>query len=350
MRMNEAGKQNIYFQFFFWSILFLFVAAKDYEQYNPADLSEVISYDLCHWLFQIIGANFFYFILIRRFFDRRKYLMFSLYFVISVYLISVINRIFTVYVAEPFFADYPKDSLLSIVTDLKYLSFHYAFPIVTGAFVFISVMFMIRYKNEKQNTTQLLKERAELELKSLKAQLNPHFLFNTLNNIYSLSLISSEKTSESIIRLSDILDYILYKGGNKLVPVKDELRIIDDYIELERLRYDTGLQIRKVEKIGFPNMIPPLLYLSLVENAFKHGAGTMSNQVVITIFIETDEERSVFSIENTCVADEKGRDKGIGLSNIEEQLKLQYKNQFSFHILRENNIFKVEVTTPANDN
>ncbi|MGL6126066.1 sensor histidine kinase [Chryseobacterium artocarpi] len=350
MKSGSASylKQNFYFQLAFWSALFLFGAARSYDDYNGGIFKQLIIYNLCHWIFQILGANFIYYILILHFFDRKKYLRFSIYLIISLYIISVINRIFIVYIAEPFFTKESKDSLINIFTDLKYLLFHYTFPIISGAFIFISIMFIIRYKDEKENNIRLEKEKAELELKSLKSQLNPHFLFNTLNNIYSLSLSNSDKTSTSISQLSDILDYILYKGQKKWVSVSDELTVVDHYIALESLRYsDQRLKIIKDIHGNSSQPIPPLLYLTLVENAFKHGAGKSSEQTEIKIKFEANEKFSVFTIENTFNNPLECNKKAIGLQNIKKQLEHHYQDHFTFTISKENNIFNAKIITPS---
>lgn len=342
------NQQNIYFQLFFWIALFLFGIARAYDDYNGGMFKQLIIYNFCHWIFQILAANFIYYILIRQLFDRKRYAEFIFYLIVSLYFISVANRIFIVNVAEPFFTNEPKDSLISIFADIKYLLFHYTFPIISGAFIFISIMFFIRYKDEKENTAQLEREKTELELKSLKSQLNPHFLFNTLNNIYSLSIINSDKTSQSISQLSDILDYILYKGQKKWVAVTEELSIIDNYIALESLRYsDERLTITRTTALTSSNFIPPLLYLTLVENAFKHGAGKSSDPTEIKIELETHAQHSIFRIQNTYRDVSDDGKKGIGLQNIKRQLEHYYQGHFSFHISSENNIFNVEIITPS---
>lgn len=341
-------KQNICFQLLFWTALFVFGIARMYGEYDDGISWEIIIYNFCHWIFQIAGANFIYFVLIRNFFDRKNYFAFSLSLIFSLYVISVVNRIFIVYLAEPFFISVPKDSFYSIFTDIGYLWTHYIFTIISGTFIFVSVMFVIRYKDEKENTAKLQKEKAELELKSLKSQLNPHFLFNTLNNIYSLSISNSEKTSESISRLSDILDYILYKGPKNEVSISEELNMIDHYITLESLRYSEGrLKISRTASLYSAAMIPPLLYLTLVENAFKHGAEKTIGSTEIKIDVSTDGSYSVFRIQNTCGDDEYNNPEGIGLKNIEKQLRLHYHDDFILKVSKENNIFKVEIKTPA---
>lgn len=347
--LNEKLRKEIGYQIVFWVALFVFGIVRNYGEHEQPNFKELFYYDLYHWIFQIIGANFIYFVLIRKFFEPKKYIFASIYFILGIYILGVINRIFIVYIAEPFFVDYPKNTISEILTDIKYLLFHYILPIISGAFIFISMMFMLRYKNEKQNTLQLQKEKSELELKALKSQLNPHFLFNTLNNIYSLSIANSSATSQSISQLSNILDYILYKGQKQLVPISDELKIVNDYIELEKLRYDERLKINKFEKIEFPVFIPPLLYLSFVENAFKHGAEKTSGDIEIEISIETNADFSIFKVENQYFEEQIDERIGIGLNNIKKQLDLYYQNQYSFDIKQENNWFKITLITPGNN-
>lgn len=341
-------KKSLYFQFFFWTALFLFGTARSYSEYEGGAFNNLVIYNFCHWIFQIAGANFIYYILVRQFLDRKKYLLFSLYFLISVYLISVANRLFIIYGAEPFFMKIPQDSLISIFTDIGYLLPHYSFPIISGAFMFTAVMFFIRYKDEKENTLTLQKEKAELELKSLKSQLNPHFLFNTLNNIYSLSLSGSEKTPESISRLAHIFDYILYKAPKNQILITEELAVINDYIALESLRYHEGrLKIIQIIQPDCAGIIPPLIYLTLVENAFKHSSPTPAGQTEIRIEVQMENGYSIFRIENTCQSNRNTNEtQGIGLQNIEKQLRHHYQNQFAFNVSKENNIFKAEIKTP----
>lgn len=338
--------QGLLFQLIFWCGLLLVVVAKDYAEAEQAKFTDILGYDLCHILFEAIAANFFYFVLVRRFLLQRKYVLFGLLFLVCLYLLSVLNRIFVVYVAEPFFIDLPRDSIMSILTDMKYLFFYYAFSILSGAFVFISVMVMLNYKNERQQAIRLQKEKAELELKSLRTQLNPHFLFNTLNNIYSLSLTGSEKTPEMLAKLADMLDYILYKSQQPFVSLADELRIVHDYVALAKLRFDERLTVYITEEGGSANLVPPLLYLSLVENAFKHGAGKIKGPVVIRICIKAEEAGITFQVENTCIPEEEtGRD-GIGLKNIREQLKLAYNDKATLKVWLEQHTFTVKLVTP----
>ena len=137
----------------------------------------------------------------------------------------------------------------------------------------------------KYTEQQLRLEKNQAELSFLKAQTNPHFLFNTLNNIYSLSQYRPELVSESILRLSKILRYILYDTSEDFVTVDKELKILNDYIDLEKLRYTEQVTInfnQEIEDAG--EMLPPLLLLPLVENAFKHGVSQTRGKRFVDIF------------------------------------------------------------------
>jgi two-component system LytT family sensor kinase len=176
----------------------------------------------------------------------------------------------------------------------------------------------------RQATQQLRIEKQEAELNYLKAQTNPHFLFNTLNNIYALTKTKSDAAPESVLRLSGILRFMLYEAGGNYIAVGQELKIIADYLELEKLRYDESLRVslkHDVEDMG--QAVPPLLLLPLVENAFKHGASETRGAAFVDIFLSIRARRLLFEVRNS--ADNEGPvQENIGLSNLRRQLQLLY--------------------------
>lgn len=177
----------------------------------------------------------------------------------------------------------------------------------------------------REREKNLIREKLEAELKFLRHQINPHFLFNTLNNIYALARKRSEHTAEVVMRLSKLLRFILYGSKNDLITIADELRVLDDYIVLEKIRYDR-LTIQFQRDIDEPsNKIAPLLLLPFVENAFKHGASESRFDSFIRIQVQLQKGRLTFSIENTRENNtaEEIRD-NIGLQNIRRQLELMY--------------------------
>lgn len=181
----------------------------------------------------------------------------------------------------------------------------------------------------KQATQQLLLEKKEAELNYLKSQTNPHFLFNTLHNIYSLAIAKSEQTPESILKLSSILRFMLYETGGKFITLEQETKIMHDYIALERLRYDDTLSVRCVMDIEDGNQkLPPLLLIPLVENAFKHGVSETFHMPFVEINLVVKDQQLAFSVKNSFEASGEEREikENIGLSNVRRQLELLYSD------------------------
>lgn len=200
---------------------------------------------------------------------------------------------------------------------------------VTSLFFFgISKLFYDNFKL-KQTAQKLRLEKQEAELNYLKSQTNPHFLFNTLNNIYSLSRDKSDLAPESILRLSKILRFMLYETGGASISVEQELEIISDYIALEKMRYDDTLRVNFKQEIDdLKQPLPPLLLIPLVENAFKHGVSESSDKPVIDIDLSISKQQLVFCITNSTENSngEKQVKENIGLSNLRRQLELLYKD------------------------
>ncbi|CAK7078558.1 MAG: hypothetical protein BACD_03836 [Bacteroides rodentium] len=175
----------------------------------------------------------------------------------------------------------------------------------------------------------LEREKMASELEHLKNQLNPHFLFNTLNNISSLVSLDPDAAQTSISRLSDMLRYVLYDSAKPTVPLKTEIKFLYDYVDLMRLRYADTLHVEMM--IDDPDMegeIPPLLYITFVENAFKHGASSR-HECYINVFLMEDNDLLNFSVANSFLEpDEKpaGQTGGVGLKNLERRLQLLYKS------------------------
>jgi LytS/YehU family sensor histidine kinase len=204
----------------------------------------------------------------------------------------------------------------------------YVVPYGYFSLVFFAVIRHIYdYQKLKQATQQLKIEKQEAELNYLKSQTNPHFLFNTLNNIYSLARDKSDQAPEAIMRLSKILRFMLYETGGEYISIDQELKIINDYIALEKLRYDASLRVNvnyDVEEMK--QAIPPLLLIPLIENAFKHGASETRSQPFVDIHLSVQQRQLTFIVKNSAEksASEISVKENIGLSNLRRQLQLLY--------------------------
>ncbi len=193
----------------------------------------------------------------------------------------------------------------------------------------------------KRAAQQLRIEKQEAELNYLKSQTNPHFLFNTLNNIYSLARDKSDLAPESVLRLSKILRYMLYETSGDYIAIEQEIKIISDYIALEKLRYDESLTINFNYDIeDMKQALPPLLLIPLVENAFKHGVSETRSRPFVDIHLSVKNRNLTFILKNSYEGfkDEEKVKENIGLSNLRRQLELLYTD-FNLDVKPEDSVF-----------
>jgi len=200
-------------------------------------------------------------------------------------------------------------------------------PMSISSFLFFGIIIHIYdYQKLKKATQQLRIQKQEAELNYLKSQTNPHFLFNTLNNIYSLTREKSDLAPESVMRLSKILRYMLYDASGEYISIEQELKVIDDYIALEQLRYDDTLRVNYNYNIeDMKQSLPPLLLMPLVENAFKHGVSETRSNPFVDIHLSVQNRQLEFVVKNSSenIVEEKVKE-NIGLSNLRRQLELLY--------------------------
>ena len=235
-------------------------------------------------------------------------------------------------------------SIKSLV-DYNLLPFYFE----TGLIVFIAFsikLFKLSIR-EKEEKSQLEKQKLQAELMALRSQLNAHFLFNTLNNLYGLAMKKSDRTPEGILMLSEMLNFVLYECSTEDYTLKKELGFIDNYIELEKLRYGKRLEIKMVKELeDEDSRIAPLLLFPFVENSFKHGASKMIRDVWITIRVRTHEGSLTFEVDNSrtlASGAHSANGGGVGLENVKKRLEILYPRQHSLLIHEEENTFSVSL-------
>lgn len=219
---------------------------------------------------------------------------------------------------------------------------------LTGAALAASFKMFKHYYLKNLRNHQLVKENSEAQLRLLMAQVHPHFMFNTLNNIYSQAQIESPRSAKMILELSHIMRYVIDEGKKSKVPLESELQLIVDYLNLEKVRYDTKLDLH----YSFPNdvehlQIAPLLLLPLVENCFKHGASKMINNPWINIKAEIiDDSTFLIKLMNgkKTSTDRNNIRVGTGLENVQHRLNLLYHNNHTFNITDEEDVFIVNLS------
>lgn len=210
---------------------------------------------------------------------------------------------------------------------------------------------LVKHWYEKEKLTKELEIiNTETELKYLKSQINPHFLFNSLNSIYSLALQKSDSTPELILKLSDILRYILYEGSEQKVSLDQELKYLKSYVELEKIRHGERMSLDlKIMGDIKAYEIAPMLLIPFVENGFKHGLGRDMANGFMTIRVEVIKDRLKFEIENSKPSKEsefknqQNYQGGIGLQNVNKRLDLLYPEKYTVKIDEETDNYKVNL-------
>lgn len=196
-----------------------------------------------------------------------------------------------------------------------------------------------------KNEQSLIKEKLETELKYLRNQTNPHFLFNTLNNIYALARKKSGDAPDAIMKLSKLLRFMLYDAAKPFITIGDEMRLLEDYIDLEKMRYNKKLTISIIKDIdNEQESIAPLLLLPFAENAFKHGASESRFASFIRIEVNLYNGLLKFSIKNTKEdSEQECKSANIGLNNVKRQLELLY-GEYDMQVINEPSVFIIILT------
>lgn len=202
-------------------------------------------------------------------------------------------------------------------------------------FLGVAIKMVSFWRQSKDDYQTLALEKIEMELKFLKAQLNPHFLFNTLNNLYYLTTEKSDKAPQAILQLSEMLDYVMHSGKSTFVPLMRELKQVENYIALELLRYEDRVQVTTQFAGDLQKYeIGPMILITLIENAFKHGVMPTVSKSWITLQVEEKMNNLHISISNSAANKKEGN--GIGLDNLRNQLNHLYHSHYSLEIINSN--------------
>lgn len=191
----------------------------------------------------------------------------------------------------------------------------------------------------------LKKEKKQAELMHLKSQVNPHFFFNTLNNLYGLVEQDTAKAQQLILKLSDIMRYSIYEGQNDWVTLADEITYLENYMDLHRMRYHKEIIIHfEVNAEDRSIKIMPLLFIIMVENAFKHGVEKLRRDAFVHIRLNATTKMVDFEIENNFDVEEMGGSEGIGLKNLKQRLELVYLNRHELELFSTHaDIYKIRL-------
>jgi len=299
-------------------------------------------------IFKALFAYGFIYYIVPKFIDTKQYFRFGVSALIWWYIVIILYVALHFYHLEHIFTIHlwwDKEAMTSMLDRMTNLGFLLS---MVSTFIFPSLILgTIKFYKNQMMLSKIEEEKNKMELKVLKNQLNPHFLFNTLNNLYSSVVTNSPKAPDMILRLSGILDYALYKSQKKEVPLQEEVDVIENFIELEKVRYGERLEVSFESSGNLSIPISPLLLLSFVENAFKHGASGDIDNPQIKIDIKEENKNILFKVWNTKSQHQGGltdaHKEGIGLSNTRRQLNLIYPERHELEIKDEAKSFGISL-------
>ncbi|MEM9921489.1 MAG: histidine kinase [Bacteroidota bacterium] len=295
--------------------------------------------------FDLCAAYLSAYWLVPRFLLRRRYVTFGIGFVSILLVFAIITRVIQVYLIYPeYFPKGYNGRFWDMGNIINYSIASYAL-----VFLFIGVQLFKRWFSNERQRQELVQQNLKSELALLRSQINPHFLFNTLNNIDTLIFKNPVAASESIEQLSSIMRYMLYETNTEIVTVKKELAYLEGMISLIRLRMKEPDAIDfKYSGCSIDKFLPPMLLVPLVENAYKHGL-KKGDSPLIRIRLDMESEHCVFFVENLIPElairrkDDVG---GIGLVNVRRRLDLIFPKRYQLRISNNKNVFTVKLRFP----
>ena len=220
-----------------------------------------------------------------------------------------------------------------------------ALAIISIFYFPLLIILILRWDFKQTRAILTLKnEKAKTELQHLKSQVNPHFFFNTLNNLYGLVGTDAKKAQDLILKLSDMMRYSIYEGEKDKVTLEEEVEYLKNYIELHKMRYRKEIDIKFINDISENHKVMPLLFIILLENAFKHGVENLRKDAYVYVHISTEGNNIHFKVENNFDSSAITKNPGIGLKNLKRRLELGYLNKHSLSFTSTEEIYKVALT------
>ncbi len=275
----------------------------------------------------IVTTYFFNYYLIPRFLISGRYrlfILYSFYTVLTALFLSMMVALLTFLIMT----ELRIQNMSPASVDIFFLLTSLLMVVFFG----VAIKMLLNWRLSKEDYQKLMRDKVETELKFLKVQLNPHFLFNTLNNLYYLTTEKSDKAPQAILQLSEILDYVMHSSKSVFIPLEIELKQVENYIALELLRYADRVEV-STKLIGDLSKyeIGPMILITLIENAFKHGVMPIVGYAWINFTVVERENGLFISITNSANNSKPGN--GIGLENLRGQLDHLYNRDYSLEVV-----------------
>ncbi len=343
----------IYQRKWFWHVVFwvVYYIIKVFlvEFFRP-NIWEVALAELIHLPLKMVALYTLIYLLIPRLLLRKRYVQFTLALLLSILVVAFLRRVSDILLVYDITMMYEDNTTLwDVRSMLRNLIFIYPVVGLGATFYFIKEWYLNYWQTQK-----LKKEKLEAELNMLKAQVHPHFLFNTINNIYSLALDRSSQTADALLRLSDLLHYMLYECNRARQPLEREVEMMKSYIDLEKLRYGNRLDLQMhMDDIPKHVKIAPLLLIPFVENCFKHGVSESIDQSWMSIDLRLTDHQMTLKIDNSKAEEAKvhgDHKNGIGLNNVRRRLSLEYPELHQLEIIDQKDAFFVKLQVTLDEN
>ena len=330
----------------FWGLSF-FILSRHFAYEQEVRLSDLIYTFLFHLsLWPTVYLNLL--ILIPRLLQARRFGLYALGVSALLAAGTYFNILTFNYLADWLFPGY---YFISYFKALEIAQYHIIYLAATTLLKLSKGWFLAQ--QQQRHISRLEKEKAEAELRALKAQVDPHFLFNTLNNLYSFALEGSAKVPEAILKLAGCMRYMLYDCNGQSVELEKELEYIKNYIELQRMRLGKDQEIKlEIEGPSAGVEAPPLLFIPFVENAFKHGLKGDGQPAYAHIRFRIGESGIFFNIENDTAPPDKHlprKGKGIGLENVKKRLQMLYPDRHDLIIYHDEKAFSATLNINLSD-
>lgn len=288
--------------------------------------------------------------LIPQFLLRKQYLNFSLGLILVMLISGILQRAVIVWYLYPLYFPEVDRAFWALYKIAKQI------VMINSLLLFAIAVKIIKYWYlQQQKNQELEKEKIYSELRYLKTQVHPHFFFNTLNNLYGLTLSKSDTAPEVVLRLSDLMSYMLYDTNTQLVPLEKEINYIRNYIALEKLRFGKRFNVT-FQMHGYASsvQIAPLLLLPFIENSFKHSINKELEGAWVAVDLTIKGHNLEFKVENSVNKEhlngtEKRNTRGLGLKNVKRRLELQYPERYDLMILKEESEYLVVLRLDLHD-
>ena len=328
--------------FWFWGVYFLLNFLRWGAYFNDYEYS--FKSNLIEFTLHIPLVYFNLFVLVPRYVLTSKYYKYVFGLLLSLMVVYLLKTGMTYYIiSENIWPEANRDYKPFEINHIVAVCIGELYVLAMASTVYLTLTWL----KERDQNRALRENQFKIKLKYLKNQIQPHFFFNTLNNLYALSLESSDKVPDVIIKLSKLMEYVLYEiEGTKFVPLIKEIDYIQNYIEIEKLRFENVEVTINIESNIDEVKVPPLLFISLLENAFKHG-GYNNKTLKIKINCKTRNGFLHFDILNNFVLSPSFKSqKGIGLTNTKKRLKLIFKNNYVLENKVKFNYFIIHLQIP----